>query len=82
MLFTLANHIQESHSLKFHPEILSQNWHTTPDDLHHYCYVLEESFNVSELFIKKIALKPVAGKYTGLVRLSHEWITLFKLIQA
>lgn len=67
MLFTLANLIQESHSLKFNPEILSQNWHTNPDDLHHYCYVLEESFNVSELFIKKIGLKTVAGKCTGLV---------------
>lgn len=66
MLFTLANHVQESHSPKFNPEILSQNWHLTPD-LHHYCYVLEESFNVSELFIKKIGLKTVAGKCTGLV---------------
>lgn len=25
MLFTLANHVQESHSPKFNPEILSQN---------------------------------------------------------
>lgn len=67
MLFILASHIQGPHSLKFHPEILSQNWHMTPDDLHHYCFVLEESFNVSELFIKKIGLKTVAGKCTGLV---------------
>lgn len=67
MLFTLENHIQESHFLKFHPEILCPNWHMTPVDLHHYCYALEESFNVSELFIKKIGLKPVAGKCTGLV---------------
>lgn len=67
MLFTPVNHIQESHLLKFHPEILSQTWHTSPDDLHHYCYVLEDSFNVSELFIKKIGLKKVAGKSTGAV---------------
>lgn len=57
MLFTVVNHIQESHFLKFHPEILSQTWHASPDDLRHYCYVLEELFNVSELFIKKIGLK-------------------------
>lgn len=66
-IFALASLIQESHFLKFNPETLSQNWHTTPDDLHHYYYVLEESFNVSELFIKKIGLKTVAGKCTGLV---------------
>lgn len=74
MLFTVVNHIQESHFLKFHPEILPQTWHASPDDLHYYCYVLEELFNVSELFIKKIGLKKVAGKSTGPVVHTQPWM--------